>query len=315
MTMETSLLFGTDQPLGRVGLGGCPLGGHGWGAVDDAESIATVRRALDLGVNHFDTADAYGLGHSEELLSAALGERRHQVIVASKFGVRWDANHRTWKDASPGYLRLAVENSLRRLRLSCIPLYYVHWPDGVTPIGETMGELVRLREEGKLRWIGLSNFGPAQVREAMSVGPVHALQVPMNLLDHALADELLPLVRQTGMTLVTWGSLAQGLLTGKFSVDSRFPADDRRRRYENFIGERFQENVQRVEGIKQIAQRTGRTPAQLSIRWLLDTPGVGVALSGAKHPAQIEENLGALGWQLDENDYATLAATSRRPSP
>jgi aryl-alcohol dehydrogenase-like predicted oxidoreductase len=312
VTPEISDLFAIGQPVVRLGMGGCPLGGHDWGAVDDADSVAAVRRALEGGVNFFDTADVYGLGHSEELLAAALGPDRHRVIVATKFGMRWDANRRPWKDTSPGYLRVAIENSLRRLRLSCVPLYYIHWPDGATPIAETMAELVRCRDQGKLRWIGLSNFSPAQVREAVSVAPVHALQVAMSVLDHALADELLPLARQTGIGLVTWGSLSQGLLTGKFNAQSRFPPNDRRCRYANFIGEQFQENIRRVETVKQIAARTGRTPAQVALRWLLDTPGVGVALVGGKRPAQIEENLGALDWQLDESDYQTLAAISLR---
>jgi myo-inositol catabolism protein IolS len=304
--IESIFLSGADQSLSRIGFGGCPIGGHGWGTVDDRESVAAIRRAVELGVNFFDTADVYGLGHSEEVLASSLGPMRHDVVIATKFGVRWDSTRRTWKDTSPKYLRSAIEESLRRLKLSCIPLYYVHWPDGVTPIQETMAELVRCRQEGKLRWIGLSNFSSVEVQQAMTIGKVNAVQVSMNILERDIAEELLPLIRKTGTTLVTWGSLAQGLLTGKFNAHSQFSESDRRHRYDNFCGEQFQENIKRVEVIKRIAEEVGRTPAQVAIRWLLDTHGVGIALSGAKRPAQIEENLGALGWQLEDADYQAL---------
>ena len=304
--METTLLGTTSQPISRVGLGGCPLGGHGWGQVDEAESVAAVRRALELGVNFFDTADVYGLGRSEELLARALGERRRDVVIASKFGVRWDASWHTWKDISPGYARRALEATLRRLCLDCLPLCYIHWPDNITPVADTIAELDLLRKEGKIRWIGLSNFSPEQVGQALSVAPVQAVQVQFSLLDRGHACDLLPLVRGNEITLVTWGSLAEGLLTGKYDRDSAFTAGDRRNRYENFRGEKLEHGLRVVDRLKRLSGGSGRSPARLAIRWLLDTPGVGSVLFGAKRPQQVEENAGAVHCRLSAREYRQL---------
>lgn len=305
--MEMTRL-GPDGPLvSRVGMGGCPLGGHGWGRVDDDESIAAVRRALDRGVTFFDTADVYGLGHSEEILAEALGPRHRDVVVATKFGVFKDAQGRTVKDTSPAHLRRALEASLRRLKLDRIPLYYVHWPDGVTPIEETMIELLRQRNAGKIGGIGLSNFPAELVERALAVGPVQVVQVQLSLLDRTPIAELLQIVEQTGIALVTWGSLAQGLLTGKYDIDAQFKLDDRRRRYENFLGEKFRRNLAVVDCLKLVANRLGRTPAQVALRWVLDYPGIAVALFGAKRPAQIDDNVGALDWRLPLADFKELA--------
>ena len=303
--METLELADSGQSISRLAMGGCPIGGHGWGNVDDTESIVAVRRALDFGVNIFDTADVYGFGHSERILSRALGAKRHEVVIATKFGVQWE-NGRTWKDASPEYLRSALEASLRRLRIDCIPLYYMHWPDDKTRIADTMAELVRCRQQGKIRWIGLSNLSASQVREAISVAPVEAIQVQYSLVDRLKADELLPLTRELGVTLMTWGSLAQGLLTGKYNAHSTFTKDDRRCRYENFLGDKFADNLRIVELLRDVAASVGKTPSQVALRWLLDTSGVGVVLFGAKRPAQVDENLGAAGWQLSESEYKML---------
>ncbi len=316
--METVELGGTGQFVSRVAMGGSPISGHGWGDVDEAESVDAVRRAFDLGVNFFDTADVYGLGHSERVLSRALGRKCHEVVIATKFGVRWSDNAKPWKDISPDYLRKALDASLRRLQIDCIPLYYVHWPDGKTPIVDTMAELVRCRQQGKIRWIGLSNFSAEQVREATSVTPLQALQVQFSLADRLKAAELLPLARELGATLVTWGSLAEGLLTGKYDACSTFAGGDRRRRYDNFRGAKFTENLRLVEGLRRVAHSLGRTPAQVALRWLLDTPGVGCALFGAKRPAQIEENVQAAGWRLSVAEYQALemqeTPTERKPA-
>lgn len=304
--METILLGNTDQKISRVGLGGCPLGGYGWGRCDDQLASEAVQRALDLGVNFFDTADVYGLGHSEELLSAALGTHRTEVVIASKFGVRWDASGRTRKDSSPGYMREALEASLRRLRVDCIPLYYVHWPDGVTPLAETVAALDRARQEGKIRWIGLSNHSAEALREALAILPVQAVQVQFSLVDQEPVKNLLPMAANEKTTLVTWGSLAQGLLTGKFDAETTFQDGDRRKRYENFLGEKLQANLKVVKVLRRVAERLGVTPAQVAIRWLLDTPGVGSVLFGAKRPEQTDDNVASTTWKLCDEDYLAL---------
>jgi len=304
--METIELGTTRQRISRLGMGGAATGAHGWGKVDDDDSRRAIERALAAGVTFFDTADVYGLGHAEEILSQALGPHRHQAIIATKFGVRWDAAGRTWRDVTPHYLRQALEASLRRLRLDCIPLYYVHWPDGVTPLDETLGELDRCRDAGKIRWIGLSNHSADDVLRACQIIDVASVQVRFNLLDRREAQPLVELVDRLPFTLVTWGSLAEGLLTGKFASASTFDPQDRRSRYANFRGDNFTDNLRLVERLRQVAARLGKMPAQVALRWLLDTRRVGSVLFGAKTPRQVDDNLGALGWNLAPDDYAEL---------
>lgn len=304
--METTRLGNSELVVSRLGLGGCPLGGHGWGLVNDDDSVRAVRTALDLGINFFDTADVYGLGHSERILSRALGSNRHDVIVATKFGVKWDSRKNISRDISPRYLRLALEASLRRLKLEFIPLYYVHWPDGRTSVEAAIEELERCRAKGKIQAIGVSNFSAEQIRIASQVTQITCVQAQLSLLNRkALA--LSQVVREAQASLVTWGSLAQGLLTGKYSRDSHFDESDRRSRYENFQGEVFSRNLNAVEIAKQISKRLGKSPSQIAIRWLLDTSQVDCVLFGAKTSRQVQENVGASGWSLSDTEYAELA--------
>lgn len=281
------------EPVSRIALGGCPLGGHGWGAVDDTESVAAVRSAVDAGVTFFDTADVYGLGHSEELLSRALAEDRHRVTVATKFGVRMGPDGRAFRDVSPAWARLAVEASLRRLRLERIPLYYMHWPDDRTSIEDVVGALVDLRDEGKIGAIGLSNVTAAQVARANRVARISAVQVQYSLVDRASAEALLGTTQGLAIPLITWGSLAQGLLTGKYDERSVFDSTDRRSRYENFQQPKLARNMQVVRRLRKIAASAKATPGQVAIRWLLDQPGVGAVLFGAKTISQVAENVQA----------------------
>ena len=304
--MEHVRLPGSDLTVSRVALGGCPLGGYGWGHVDDDEAIAAVRRADELGINFFDTADVYGFGHSEELLSQALGDRRRQIVIASKFGVRRTHDGRIVKDISPAYLREALEASLRRLRLDCLSLYYIHWPDGCTSVEDAVAELARCRAAGKIQAIGVSNFNSEQLRQASSVACVSAIQVQCSLVDRAAAGEVRETAAQLGVPLITWGSLAQGMLTGKYGRDVSFGPDDRRSRYDNFQGAKLTENLAAVQRLKALAERLHKRPSQVALRWLLDTPQVGCVLFGAKRPGQVEENTGAIGWRLSPEDYRLL---------
>jgi aryl-alcohol dehydrogenase-like predicted oxidoreductase len=304
--VEAVPLGATGLRVSRLGLGCWAFGGHGWGEVRDEDSVRAVRRALDLGVNFFDTADAYGLGHSEEVLAAALGPRRKEAVIATKFGVRVEGG-RSFKDLSPAHLRRALEGSLRRLRLDCVPLYYAHWPDGRTPVADVLAELARCRAEGKVRGVGLSNFSAEQVRQALEVGPVDALQFELSLLERRRYEELLPAVGGRPVTLVTWGSLARGLLTGKFHAASTFAATDTRGRDRHFQAAAYEQNLRAADALRPVAERNGVSRAQLALRWVLDAPGVGVALFGAKTPEQVADNCGALGWPLSAADAAELS--------
>lgn len=309
--MESTTLGDSGLEVSRLGFGGCPLGGHGWGNdAYAAEGVSAVRKALELGINFFDTADVYGFGRSEELLAEALGDARKEVVIASKFGVRWDSSGNICKDISAGYARKAVESSLKRLQLECLPLYYIHWPDGVTPVEEIVGELDLLRCEGKIRAIGLSNFAASDILRAAQVAPIAALQIQYSLVDREHAEKLTESIQATGIPLVTWGSLAQGMLSGKYNAESRFENNDRRSRYENFQGEKLQSNLRVVEALKQVACPLGKSPSQVAMRWLLENDSVGSVLFGAKRASQVAENLGALDWRLSDEHFMRLKATT-----
>ena len=307
------LRLGKSGPrVTRLALGCWAIGGHGWGAVNDDDSVQTIRLACDVGVNFFDTADVYGLGRSESLLSSALGEQRQRVTIATKGGIRWDSSGRTQRDSSPTHLRQALEASLGRLRLDCLPLYYVHWPDERTPIGDTVEAMARFREEGLIQHIGVSNFTLKQLREALRVTPIDVVQVQFSILDREATQDIIPLCQEAGAGLVTWGCLADGLLAGKFTGDTRFSADDHRSRHPNFQGDLFLRNLEKAEALRDIAAKVGVTMPQLALRWVLDTPGVSVALFGAKYPGQLRDNLGSYGRGLPKDTYQRIAALNSK---
>ena len=304
--MEYRRLAFANLEISRTAFGCWAIGGHGYGAVDDEESIKAIKKALDFGINFFDTADVYGFGKSEKILRKALGESRHKVVIASKGGVRWDSSGKIRKDCSPNYLRQAVEGSLLRLGLDCIPLYYIHWPDGQTPISEAVGALGRLMQEGKIGSIGLSNFSGPQLEEALTYERIQAVQVRYNILQQTRALELIPICRQNNITLVAWGALGDGLLTGKFTKDTRFGGNDHRRRSPGFQGDRFLNNLLRVENLRTISSSIGVTMGQLALRWVLDSLNFSCVLFGAKTEQQVSENIGAIGWHLTEEDLAAI---------
>jgi len=296
--LEYKKLANTNIMVSRLGFGCWAIGGHGYGNVDDYESEKAITKALDCGINFFDTADVYGFGHSEEVLSKALGSKRHDVIIASKGSVRWDESGRVRKDCTPEYLMRAVEGSLKRLRLDFIPLYYIHWPDDQTPISDTIGTLVRLKEDGKIGAIGVSNFSPVQLIEAMHHATVSAVQVQFNMLWRMKANELIPLCNHHSMVLVAWGALGHGLLTGKFTKYSTFSLEDHRNRLPDFQGGEFIKNLDTVDKLRVIANFRGVSLSQLSLRWILDKVDCSCALFGAKTEGQVMENLGPIDWKL-----------------
>jgi aryl-alcohol dehydrogenase-like predicted oxidoreductase len=310
MSGREIIRFGEDGPrFTRMGMGCWAVGGHGWGKVDDDDSIKAIRHAFERGVNFFDTADCYGLGKSERVLRQALGGNLGSLFIATKGGVRWDDRGRVWNDSSPAYLRTAVEASLRRLGIERIPLYYLHKPDGRTPIPEIMGALSRFRAEGMIGEIGIANFAAAQAEaavEALDSTPVRAIQVRFNLMQRERGMELASLCRRSGALLVSWGSLADGLLTGKFNRDSTFGADDHRSASPFFKGGEFEGNLQRVEALRTIANRRRVSLGQLALRWVMDAFPWACPLFGAKTAAQVEENLGAEGWKLSDEEMTRI---------
>lgn len=286
----------------KLGMGCWSAGGHGWGPVNDSDSIAAIRYAFDNGINFFDTADCYGLGKSESVLFKALGHNLKSVCVASKGGVRWDSSGKVWNDSSPEYLKYAVEASLQRLKLEKIPLYYLHKHDNLTPVADTIGALMSLREGGKIGEIGVANFSAKQLAAALEVASIKAVQVQYNLLYPGLGIELSALCQKHEVRLVAWGALADGLLTGKFNSNTTFTEDDHRSRMPAFSGINFINNLDCVDKLSEIARARGVTLSQLALRWVMDSYEWTSSLFGAKTAAQVRQNLGASGWQLTEKE-------------
>jgi aryl-alcohol dehydrogenase-like predicted oxidoreductase len=281
-----------------------------WGIVDERAARNAVARALELGITLFDTADVYGLGRSEERLGVALGSAAKDAVIATKFGINWRVEEagraKTFRDASPRRVQEALEGSLRRLGIDCIPLYFVHWPDPATPIQETMETLLRCRAAGKVRYVGLSNFSAAQIRAANAVMPIAALQVEYNLITRSPESELIPQALALSTAVFAYGPLAQGLLTAKFDAGVQFANNDRRHRLPHFQKPALHDNLRLAQGARAIGEERGMSTAQVAIRWILQQPGISVAIAGAKSASQVDDNVGAAGWTLSDEEMARL---------
>jgi myo-inositol catabolism protein IolS len=285
-----------------IGLGTWPMSGAWWGSTDDATSIQTIHRALELGVTLLDTAEAYGAGHAEEVVGQALAGHRHDAIIADKVA----PNH-----LQPELLRQAFAASCQRLQTDYLDLYFIHWPNIDLPIGPAMEELERMRREGAIRAIGVSNFTAEEMAEAQRYGRIDVLQPPYNLFWRAIERAEVPYCLEHGIGIMTYSSLAQGLLTGTLSRDTTFPPDDQRPSTVLFQPEVYQRCLDAVDQLRPIADRNGKTVAQLAIRWLTSQPGVTAALLGARTIAEIEENVGGVDWTLRLDDAALVEAAVR----
>jgi aryl-alcohol dehydrogenase-like predicted oxidoreductase len=292
--MKHVSLGGLD--VSRIGLGAMTMSGvYTTGAsTDDAESIRTIHRALDLGVTHIDTAEIYGPFHSEELVGRAIKDRRDQVVVATKFGlVSHSGGGPGVIDSSPANIRAAVEGSLKRLGTDHIDLYYQHRVDPNTPIEETVGALAELVAEGKVRHIGLSEAGPDTIRRAHAVHPVAALQTEYSLWTRDPEAELLPLLRELRIGFVPYSPLGHGFLTGQIRSVADFADDDWRKTNPRFTGENFQRNLRIVDEVEAVAAEAGATPAQIALAWLLAQGDDIAPIPGTKRVARVEENTAA----------------------
>lgn len=311
--MEYVILKNSDLRVSRLCMGGCPLGGYGWGEIQENELIDAVHRALELGVNFFDTADTYGLGKSEETLAKALGNRRKDVIIATKFGVRVE-NGKTFYDNSPEYIKKACLASLKRLNTDYIDLYQIHYRDNKTPLSDVVKTLDELKAEGKIRYYGLSNIHKNDLDELekyknkfVSFQDEYSLACRKNEKDIKLLKDKL------GLSFLTWGSLGQGILTGKYDKDVKFTSNDRRSRdiYVNFHGDKLLKNLEIVEEMKKIAVKVDKPLSAIAIRWILDYVPESVVLVGVKRPSQIENNNEAFGWKLNQEYIEILNKISQ----
>jgi aryl-alcohol dehydrogenase-like predicted oxidoreductase len=286
--------------VGRIGLGAMGMSSAYSGAgSDDAESIRTIHRALDLGVTLIDTAEIYGPFTNEELVGRAIKDRRDQVVLATKFGMVSHAGDGPWhRDSSPTNIRTAVEGSLKRLAIDHIDLFYQHRVDPRTPIEDTVGALAELVAEGKIRHIGLSEAGVATIRRAHAVHPITALQSEYSLWTHDPEPEVLPLLRELGIGLVAYSPLGRGFLTGKIQSTDDFEDSDTRKSNPRFTGENFEHNLRTVSDVEAIATEVGATPAQVALAWVLAQGNDIAPIPGTKRVSRVEENVAADGVEL-----------------
>jgi aryl-alcohol dehydrogenase-like predicted oxidoreductase len=305
--MEYQKLGDTDLEVSKIGFGCWAIGGYNYDGVDDRDSVAAIHKALDLGINLFDTADVYGFGYSEKILSRGLGSLRDKVIIATKFGVAWDENNNTYRDCSGKRVIEALEGSLRRLKIACIPLYQIHCYDDSTPISETMESLEKCRKAGKIRHVGCSNFSFDLTLEANKVQKLESIQLLYSFAKRHLETDMQRCFEELKMGTVAYGVLGRGLFSGKYNLKAEFGKYDSRSRDENFHGEKLRKNLELVSVLRKIGMKYGKTPSQVAIRWVLDNPYMTCALTGIKRPEQIVENVGAVGWKLLKEDWKLLA--------
>ncbi len=308
-TMKSIRLVWDRIEVSRVGFGCWPLGGYGWGKVSEEDMVYAVHRAIDLGVNFFDTAPLYGLGHSEELLGSTLGAKRKDVIIATKFGLTWQKGEvfRRFTDSSPANIIREVDMSLKRLRTDYINLYQIHWPDPDTPIEDTLETLEKLKRAGKILHIGCCNFGIDQLTKLLEYGQVETMQLCYNLIDRQADKEIMPFGIDKNIGVLAYGSLAYGLLSGKYDINSSFGTDDHRSQKAYFAKPSLARNLVIVDKLKLVAKHLGKTPSQIALRWVLENPAVWIALVGVKNINQIEENAEASNFTLSKEDIEFLS--------
>ena len=318
--MENRAFGRTGLEVSAIGFGCWEIGG-GYGRIEEAEFTRAVGRALDLGINCFDTAEGYGLGASERAVGRALGQRRRDVILVTKFGIGYRDKPKL-RDASRARVLASIDKSLENLGTDYVDVYLVHWPDPETPFEETMRALEDVVRAGKARFVGVSNFKREEIDVCMGVRRVDVAQYGWNMFDRRMQREIFPYCRDHGIGVMAYGSLAYGLLTGTMTVHMDFGSDDWRTRADKmgsiklfdalFGAEFFPRNIRAVEELKGVAGRYGRSLSQLALRWALSNPVVSTALVGCRTVAEVEDNVGALGWSIDEADLREIDAIFAR---
>ncbi len=318
--MEYRQFGRTDRKVSAIGFGCWEISGT-YGAIDAAQFDQAVGRALDAGINCFDTAEAYGMGVSEQALGRALGARRRDVVLVTKVGVGYpEAPNR--RDSSRARIVASLEQSLRQLGTDHVDVYLIHWPDPNTPFEETMAALDDVVRQGKARYVGVSNFRPAQLDACTRLRRIDVVQYGWNMFDRRMRREVLPWCDAQGVGVMAYGSLAYGLLTGTFTPEMQFDETDWRSKrgalgglnlFRTMFGpDHFPRNLRAAAEIKAIAERYGKTLPQFALRWTLSNPSIHTGLVGFRRPAEVAENLGALGWSIAPADMAEIDAIFAR---
>jgi len=309
--MQTRQLGNTDLKLTTIGLGTWAIGGpwqFGWGPQDDNEAIAGILKALELGINWIDTAPAYGLGHSEELVRKALEQTKAKPIIATKCGLLWNERREKVPCLKAESIREECHASLKRLKIDVIDLYQMHWPDPQEDIEQGWEEMVKLRDQGKARYIGVSNYNVEQLERIKKISPPVSLQPPYSMVHREVEDELLNYCASNNMGVVAYSTMQRGLLTGKFSPErlSGLALDDHRRQNPDFHEPKFTATLQLVDQLQPIAECNNKTLAQLAIAWILRRPEVTAAIVGVRKPSQIEETAPAADFKLSKEDIKEI---------
>jgi aryl-alcohol dehydrogenase-like predicted oxidoreductase len=312
--MKTNRLGNSDLFITSLGFGAWAIGGGGWefawGAQDDRDSVAAIREALDAGVNWIDTAAVYGLGHSEEVVARALEGARNRPYVFTKCSMVWDEHREIHHSLKADSVRRECEASLRRLRVEAIDLYQVHWPDPDEDIEEGWAALAALKQEGKVRHIGVSNFDVTQMRRAQAVAPITSLQPRYSLLHRDVEAEVLPFCDRQNIGVIAYSPMASGLLTGAMTREriAALPADDWRKHHADFQEPQLSRNLRLVSLLRTIGKRHGHTPAEVAVAWVLNNPAVTGAIVGARRPGQVRAVAGAADFRLSPREVAEVEA-------
>jgi aryl-alcohol dehydrogenase-like predicted oxidoreductase len=313
--MQTRRLGNSDLHITPIGFGAWAIGGggwaFGWGAQDDSQSVATIREALDLGINWIDTAPVYGLGHSEEVVAKALDGVKQRPFVFTKCGRVWDEQGQIGKRIKADSIRKECEDSLRRLRVPVIDLYQMHWPEPDEDIEEGWQEMAKLKQEGKVRWIGVSNFSAEQMSRVSKFGEITSLQPPYSMVRPEVEESILPHCLTENIGVIAYSPMASGLLTGAFTRErlAALPADDwRKEKNKHYQEPLLSRNLKLVELLKSIGDRHGKSPGEVAIAWVLRHPAITAAIVGARKTGQLKELLGAADWRLAAGEVEEIGS-------
>jgi len=310
--METRVLGNSNLQITRIGVGAWAMGGGGWtwswGPQDDEASIAAIKQALDLGINWIDTAAVYGLGHSEEVVARALKGRSNRPYIFTKCERVWDERGKIGGSLKAESIRRECEASLRRLQMDVIDLYQIHWPEPDADIEEGWTEMARLREEGKVRFIGVSNFSVQQMKRAMKIAPITSLQPPYSLVAREVEEDILPFCMRNNIGVIVYSPMYSGLLAGAMTRQriANFAPDDWRRRDQNFQEPNLSRNLRLVEVLREVGKRHGRTPGEVAIAWTLHNQAVTGAIVGVRSPEQVRGIIGATQFRLNDKEVMEI---------